>query len=151
MAHQLACLTARCGKAHAVDDVVETRLQLLQQLFAGHALGAGGLLKVIAELFFQREIDALGFLLFAQLQTVADDLGFAVLAMLSGGVVTLLDRTFFAETICALEEQLHSLAAAKTTYCSGVTCHFFSSLSQGRSVYANGVASFPILKSVLST
>ena len=45
--------------------VVEATLELLQEQFAGDALGAGGLLVVGAELAFQGEIDALGFLLLA--------------------------------------------------------------------------------------
>ena len=55
---------------------------------------AGCLLVVGAELAFQREVDALGLLLLAQLQTVAYDLRLAVAAVLAGGEVALLNRAF---------------------------------------------------------
>ncbi len=95
-----------------VHDRIQTPFQLLQQEFAGHALGARGLLKVVAELAFLREVHALGFLLLAQLQAVAYDFGFAVLAMLAGSKVAFFHRTFVGETFRAFEEQLHALAAA---------------------------------------
>ena len=81
--HQLTSLAAGHSETEAVNHVVQTALQLLQKHFAGDTTGACRLLEVIAELAFLGEINALGFLLFAQLQAVANDLGFAVLAMLS--------------------------------------------------------------------
>ncbi len=51
----------------------------------------GGLLVVGAELAFEREVDALCLLLFAQLQAVAYNLRLAVLAVLAGGKVALLN------------------------------------------------------------
>jgi hypothetical protein len=93
----------------------------LQQHFAGDAPGAGGFLEVVAELAFLGKVDALGFLLFAQLQAVADDLGFAVLTMLAGSKIPLLDGTLIAEALGAFEEQLHALAAAETADGIGIT------------------------------
>ena len=78
-------------------------------------------LEVVAELAFQREVNALGFLLLAQLQAVANNLGLAVFPVLSGSEVALLDGTLIAETLCAFEEQLHSLAAAQTADWIGIT------------------------------
>jgi hypothetical protein len=49
-------------------------LKLLEQEFAGDAGLVRGLLVVRAELGLEGEVDALGLLLFAELQTVADDL-----------------------------------------------------------------------------
>src|SRR6516165_2826294 len=115
--HQLARLTPRLRESEPEHDVVQTALQLLQQLLAGHALGACGLLEVVAELAFLGKVNALRLLLFTQLQTVADDFGFAILPMLPGSEVALLDRTFIAEALCAFEEQPHALAAAQTTDC----------------------------------
>ena len=84
----------------------------LQQEFAGHTLGAGGLFEVIAELAFLGEVDALGLLLLAKLQAVADNFGFAIFTVLARRKVALFDRTFVSETFCAFEEKLHPLAAA---------------------------------------
>src|SRR5271165_7206286 len=114
VADKLAGLTARDGEPEAVYHVVETALQLLEQHLAGNALGAGGTLEVVAELAFLGEVNALGLLLFAQLQAVAHDFRLAVLAMLAGSKIALLDWTLIAEAFGAFEEQLHALAAAET-------------------------------------
>src|SRR4029079_12071378 len=37
MAHQLACLGTATGEAHAVDDIVEARLEQAQEVLAGDA------------------------------------------------------------------------------------------------------------------
>ena len=60
------------------------------------------LLEVVAELAFLGEVDALCLLLFAQLQTVADDLRLAVFAVLAGRKVALLDRTLVGEALSRL-------------------------------------------------
>src|SRR5256885_4461611 len=110
--HQLPRLAPRLRESQTEYNVVQTPLQLLQQLLAGHALGARGLLEVVTELPFLREVDSLRFLLLTQLQAVPYNLGLAVFAMLSGSEVALLDGTLIAKTFRAFEEQLHSLAAA---------------------------------------
>jgi hypothetical protein len=84
----------------------------LQQQLAGHTTRTRGLLEVVAELAFQREVNALGFLLLAQLKAVANNFGFTVFPMLSRSEVALLDGTLIAKTLCAFEEKLHALAAA---------------------------------------
>src|SRR5580704_3881236 len=120
--HQLPRLPPRLRKAQPEHHVVETPLQLLQQQLAGYAPRACGFFEVVAELAFQREVDALGFLLLAQLQPVANNLGLAVLPMLSGSEVALLDGALIAKTLCAFEEQLHALTAAQTANCIGIAC-----------------------------
>ncbi len=65
-----------------------------------------GLLVVGAELRLQGEVDALGLLLLAQLQTVAYDLRLAVTAVLARGKIALLNGALVGETLRALEEQL---------------------------------------------
>jgi hypothetical protein len=112
VADQLPRLTPRLREAQAKNDVVQTPLELLQKQFARDASRARGLLEIVTELAFQREVDALGFLLLAQLQAVANNLGFAVFPMLSGSEVALLNGTLIAETLRAFEEKLHTLAAA---------------------------------------
>ena len=81
VAHQLTSLASGSRKTETKYDVVEATFQLLQEYFAGYAFGARGFFKVVAELVFQREVHALGLLLFPELQTVANHFGFAVLAM----------------------------------------------------------------------
>src|SRR5581483_4347117 len=101
MANQLTRLTTGNSKSHAVNNAVETALKLLQQDFAGNTLRADGFLEIIPELAFLGEIHALGFLFFAQLQAIAHNLRFSVLAMLAGGKVALFDGTLVAMTSCA--------------------------------------------------
>src|SRR5512133_2021436 len=129
VANQLARLAARLCEAKSEHNVVETTLQLLQQQFARDALGASSLLEVIAELAFLGEVDSFCFLLLTQLKTVADDFCLSVAAMLAGSEITLFHRTLLGETLCALKEQLHSFAAAKTTNCIFITCQLFVSLT----------------------
>ncbi len=120
--HELAGLPARDSKTEAIHHVVETTLQLLKQHLAGHTLGACGALEVVAELLFLGEVDALRLLLLAKLQAVAYDFRLAVLAVLTGSKIALFNRTLVREALCAFEEQLHALAAAKAAYCVFVPC-----------------------------
>src|SRR5208283_1920604 len=121
VAHQLTCLAPRLREAQPENDIVQPPLQLLQKQLTGYAPGARSLFKVVAELPFQREADALGFLFLAQLQAVANNLGLPVFSMLSRSEVALLDGTLIAKAFCAFEEQLHALAAAQTADCLGIT------------------------------
>src|SRR5207248_10326834 len=70
----------------------------------------------------------LGFLLFAELQAVANNLGLAIFTVLSRSEIALLDGTLIGKTFCPFEEQLHALAAAQTTYRTFITCQFSSPL-----------------------
>ncbi len=103
----LTSLAAAHREAEAVGDVVEAGLKLLEQQFAGDAGLVRGLLVVGAELRLEGEVDALGLLLLAKLQTVADDLlHLAGLAVLAWGEVALLDGAFLGEALGSLEEEL---------------------------------------------
>src|SRR5579862_6960609 len=109
--HQLARLATRDAEAKPENDVVETAFKLFEQFFTRNALGAGRVLKVIAELPFLGEVNALCFLLFTQLQTVADDLGLFVFPVLSGSKVALFNGAFVAEALRAFQEELDAFPA----------------------------------------
>src|SRR5690606_7370309 len=66
--HQLASFSARGAEAHAVDDVVQTRFEQLDQGLTGVAAAAVGFLEVLAELLLEHTVHALELLLFTQLQ-----------------------------------------------------------------------------------
>src|SRR6266550_4751983 len=104
---------------------------LLQQQFAGDAGTARGLLEVVAELVFQREVDALGLLLFAQLQAVTHNLGLAVFTVLAGGEVALLHRTLVGKTLGAFQEKLHAFATAKAADRTFISCQLISPYCSG--------------------
>src|SRR5579872_48551 len=142
--HQLPRLATGNSEAHTEDDVVETALELLQKDFTGNALRRRGLFEIVAKLAFLREIHALGLLLFAQLQAVADDLRLAVFTVLTGGKVTLLDGALVAETASAFEEQLHAFATAKATDRISVSGHLLSLIRCP--VYGYGFTLLPGLK-----
>src|SRR6476469_1230723 len=129
MAHNLPRLAARCRKSQPVNYVVQPALKLLQKQFTGDAGLARGFLKVVAELVFQGEIHALGLLLFPELQAIAYDFGFAVLAMLAGSEVALFHGALVSKTLGPFQEQFHAFATAKAAYCTFITCHCFSSSS----------------------
>src|SRR5205807_916687 len=76
-----------------VDHVGQPSFEQLQQGHAGDAARSLGRLEIPAELILEHAVDALDFLLFAQLDAVAGELGLPRLAMLAGREVALLDRT----------------------------------------------------------
>src|SRR5882762_2914108 len=109
--HQLARLAAGNAEAQPVDDIVQTPLQRLQQFRTRHTFGFDRVLEVIPELAFLGEVDAFGFLFFAQLQTVAYNLGLLVFPVLSGSEVAFLNRTLVAEALGAFQEELDAFPA----------------------------------------
>ncbi len=65
------------------EDVIQAPFQLREQVFAGDALLASGLLEVRAELVLENAVHPLHLLLLAQLQSVSDDLRLAIPAVLA--------------------------------------------------------------------
>ena len=104
VAYKLTGLAARSRKTESEHDVVEATFQLLQEHFTGHAFGARGFLKVVAELAFLREVDSLCFLLLAELQAVAYDFGLTIFAVLARGKVPFFDGALVGEALRAFEE-----------------------------------------------
>src|SRR5665213_2836834 len=95
--HDLARLRAACAQTHPVDYAVETPFQRAQQVLARDAFHLDGFGEGIAELGFQHSVDAAHLLLFAKLQSVADDLlHFTGLSVLSGNEVAALDGTLLS-------------------------------------------------------
>ena len=86
----------------------------------------GGLFEKIAELLLQHAVVPARLLLFAQLQTVAHDLGPAVFAVLAGGEVALLDGALFGVAALTFQEQFHPFAPAQPADRADVSCHTFS-------------------------
>src|SRR6185503_655229 len=107
----LARLGPRGGKAKAIDDVVEARLEHAQKRLARDALGLGGLLVVVTELLLENAVVPTRLLLFAELQEVLRLLD-AAPAMLTGRVAAALDGALFGQAALTFEEELHALAAA---------------------------------------
>src|SRR5262249_530084 len=118
------------GEPGTVDDVVEAALQDLQQVVAGLAAPAGGLLVVPAELPLQDAVDAARLLLLPRLEQVLALLG-AVAPLLArrgrAGVGGALGRVTFG----ALEEELHLLAAAQLAVRSRIPSHVSVPLRPG--------------------
>src|SRR6195952_1009607 len=115
-ADQLARHPPRASEARAVDDVVEPALQDAQQVLAGLAREAVGLLVVTTELLLHHAVGEASVLLLLQLSAV-----FAFLdpraAVLARRVGTLLEGLISANQVDA--------EAARLAGCgSGVTSHF---------------------------
>src|SRR5688572_25426452 len=83
VAHQLACLRARVGKAEAVYDVVEAHFEHLEQVLACYTRSTLGGLKMAAELLFEHAIQAAGLLLLPKLQPEVRHFACAALAVRS--------------------------------------------------------------------
>src|SRR5579862_5165854 len=110
--HDLPRLRAAGAKTHAVNDAVQTALETTQQVLAGDAFLVRGFFKADAELRFQHAVDAAGFLLLAQLQSVAYQLGFAVFAMLPRNEVALFNGALLAVAAFTLQKQFHAFTPA---------------------------------------
>jgi len=121
--HELSRLRARRCEAERVHRVVETKLELAEQVVAGDAGLPGGTAEVETELALQKSVDALDLLLFTKLKTVAEDLG-AATAVLARRVVPALDRALILETTIALQKELHTLAPAEPADGIRVTSHY---------------------------
>src|SRR3954464_5343927 len=126
MANQLPRLRAGGREPEAVDHIVETALEQLQQRFAGNPALAIRHFEVAPELVLQHAVNALDLLLFAELQAVAHELRLAQLSVLSRRQIALLDRALLRIAALPLQEELHSFAPAQPANRSDVTCHSFS-------------------------
>jgi len=119
--HQLARFGAGGAEAHAVDHVVQARLEQEQQVGAGVATAAIGLFEVAAELLLEHAVHALDLLLLAQLQAEVGGAlarGAAVLAGLGVELGLVLDRA-----AGALQEQVGAFTAGEFGLGAEVTCH----------------------------
>src|SRR5215210_3189338 len=126
VADELPRLGPRSREAEAVDDVVEPPLQHHQEVLAGDALAAVGLLEIVAELALEHAIDALDLLLLAELQAVAQRPTAAPRAVLARREVAPLDRALLFEAAVTLEKQLHPLPAAEPADGSRISGHLYS-------------------------
>src|SRR6185312_8735062 len=113
VANQLASLRVIGGEPQAIDDVVETPLEELEQVLTGHALHADRLEVVAAELALGEAVHPLHLLLLAQLRAVVGELAAARLAVLPGSIGAAFVAALVGVAAVALEEQLHVLAAAQ--------------------------------------
>ena len=119
---QLSRLAPRGGEAEADEDVVEPALEQPQQVLAGDALLARGLLVVAGELALEHAVEAARLLLLAQLVAVLRG-AHAAAAVLARRVGAALDAALLGQAALALQEQLLALAAALLALRSGVAGH----------------------------
>src|SRR5712671_136764 len=125
VAHQLARLSARRGKTHAVDHVVEPRFQELQQLFARGTGAARRHLVIATELALEYAVHATELLFLAQLQAVVGQL-LPAFALDAAG--RHLELALALERLgAALEKQVGALAAGKLACRTVISRHVLSS------------------------
>src|SRR5262245_37819734 len=122
MANQLPGLAARRGEAEPHQHVVEARLEQAQQVLAGDAVLARGLVVVGAELLLQHLVVAARLLLLAQLKAVLG-LAHAATAVLTGRVGATLDPALVGEAALTLEEELLALSTALLALRRGIAGH----------------------------
>ena len=101
-----------CQRDRAGSEVEAAFEQLEQRLAGDPALPISGL-EVPTELVLEHPVDPLDALLLAQLQTVAEHLRLAGLAVLPWRKIALLDRALFRIAALSLEEELHAFAPAQ--------------------------------------
>src|SRR2546430_2057381 len=106
-----------------LDDVVQAKLEVAEQVDTCHPRLVRGLVEVIAELLLEQTIDAAGLLLRAQLQTVVRRLAFASLAVHPGRKSAALDGAFRRVAALAFQVELGALAAAEPADRAAVVGH----------------------------
>src|SRR5262249_31699930 len=84
MVDQLAGLGTRITKAEAIDDIIQPRFENLDEVVAGLARAARGLIELAQELALHHAVRAADLLLFTELRTIARELALAGLAVLAG-------------------------------------------------------------------
>jgi hypothetical protein len=119
---QLAGLSAGRRESEPDEDVVEAALEEAEEVLAGHAVLAGCLVVVGAELLLQHLVEAAGLLLLAQLLPVLGGAQ-ATAAVISGWIGTALDAALVGQAALALQEELLSLATALFALGSGIAGH----------------------------
>jgi hypothetical protein len=107
----LSRLAPRGREAESHEHVVKPGLEQPQQVLAGDARLAAGLVVVGAELLFEHAVVAAGLLLLAQLHPVLGLL-LAPTPVVARRVGAALDAALVGEAALALEEELDPLAAA---------------------------------------
>src|SRR5688500_6483400 len=117
--HELARLRARLREARAVHDVVEARLEQLDELIARRARELVGTVEGALHLLFHDAVHAARLLLLAQLQCEVGDLAPALLVH-AGRRWALLEGAL-RHALLALQVELHAFAAALATTRTGVT------------------------------
>jgi len=122
VSHQLAGHVPALRETGPVDHVVEPGLQDLEQVLAGPATLAGGLLVVAMELALEDSVDPAGLLLLPDLEQVLALLR-AVPAVLTRWVRPDLDGALGRIALGPLQEELHLLAAAELAVRARVSSH----------------------------
>ena len=130
VAHQLARFGARGGETHAVHDVVEARLEDLQQRLARGARTAGRLLVVAAELALEHAVHAAQLLLLAQLQAIARH---ARAALALDAARRHFELALRLERLdAALQEEVGALATRELALRTQIPCHVLLSSAAAR-------------------
>ena len=120
---ELTSFLSGSSKAEAVNNVVQSGFEDLEQVFAGDAALSSSLFKVSCELALENAIVTLSGLLSAQLSSILRGL-LSALAVLAGERLSSGESALFAVASLALEEQLLALAAAESAVSFSISSHF---------------------------
>src|SRR4051794_19917490 len=119
--HQLTGVAARPGEPGAVDHVVQTALEQLQQVVTGLAGTTAGLVVVVVELLLHHAVGEAGLLLLLQLVAVLALLDPRA-AVLAGRVGALLEGLVLADEVDTETARLLGHGAGVTSHGSSVSC-----------------------------
>src|SRR5258708_3782020 len=120
---QLSRLLAGRAEAESVNDVVQAKLEVAEQIHPGHAGLLSRRVKVVPELLLEQPVHPSCFLLRAQLDAVVRRLSVARLAMHAGRNRAARDGALRRVAALALEVELGALAAAETADGAAVVRH----------------------------
>jgi hypothetical protein len=103
MPHPLTRFISGSGKAHTVDNAVQTTLQHLKELFARNSLFPGHPVEIPSELSFQDAVNPLHFLLFPTLRLIFRSFC-PFLTVLSRRIIPPVDGTLLRQTTVAFQK-----------------------------------------------
>ena len=132
--NELPRLTTRSREPSPVNGIIQTTLKEEQQVLTRYSLHSRRAFEVITELTLEDEIDALDFLLLAQLLAVANQ-GLTPaqrIAMLSRRLrAALLNWTGRLVTSITLQKKFCTFAATQTAHRISIPSQLFSCLQSG--------------------
>src|SRR5207302_6104601 len=107
-----------------VDDVVQARLEVPEQVQPRHSRFVRGLVEVVAELLLEQAVDAARLLLRAELDAVVGRLALPRLAVHAGREGAALDGALRRVAALALQVELGAFAAAEAANGAAVIGHY---------------------------
>jgi hypothetical protein len=120
--NQLPACAAGVGKAHSINDVVNSSFENADQVLTSNTFGPISFFETIGELAFQDTVDSPYFLFLSQMPCVLRSL-VSTLPMLSRAIRSSFKRTLIRKASLPLKEELYTFTSAQFANRAIITRH----------------------------